>query len=778
MMGHYAPNLSGSLLMRSWTIGAVSAVIVCGWLPMLPPPGIPLGLLLFAILAIPRFGRRASGVVGVACGLALACSHGSQMLERRLDSVCEMQPQSVRGTVMSLPRAMLIRDDLRRQRFEFDVAEFLDKSCAGPETLLLSYYGSNNVAPGDTLQLSAKLRQPWGLANPGSFNMQAWFAESGIDAVGTAGSLEPYTLVAGDVPFTGHHRLRQEISRAISANRFEPGADAILRAITVADRSGLDASLWQLLQSYGVNHLVVISGLHIGLIGGLGYLLGSMFSRLASLCSGHRLFSLLPEVCALVFALCYTSLAGFGLASQRALCMLACFCLASTAGRASSAWNNLLLAAVIVLAVNPLSALGSGFWLSFGAVACLLWLGMWRPRKSLPARLLMTHGYMSIAMVPLGGYWFGTASVVAGLANLVLVPLVTLILVPLTLMAAFLYVLGIAGADTLWQWAAAFVGFFLGPAQSVAENHSEWLTILFYPQWQELLLAATGLVLLALPLGRLAAILVIALLLPLCLVDQKPAVAEPTLAILDVGQGSAVVFQSGERTLVYDTGGGDPAGNNLATSALLPFLRYSGVKRLDTLIASHPDNDHSAGINTVLGKVPVARYLYGLPVPGVPGGRPCVAGKSWQWPTGERFQLLAPAAESGLASNNASCVLLIEVRGKRLLLPGDVEASREKQLLAYWGATLDSDVLLAGHHGSRTSSTYGWLKHITPDTVIFSYGYANRFGHPHATILARIVAMGAKTHSTASEGAVILTFGTDGTVSRVLWRLTQQRYWM
>ncbi|MEH6609917.1 MAG: DNA internalization-related competence protein ComEC/Rec2 [Halioglobus sp.] len=764
--------------MRSWIIGAVSAVIVCGWLPVLPPASVPLGLLLFTILAIFQFGWRASGLAGAAFGFALAYSHGSQILERRLDSGCEMQPQIVRGTVASLPRTSNIREDLRRQRFEFAVAEFFDDSCAGPKTLLLSYYGRKNIAPGDTLQLSAKLHQPWGLANPGSFNMQAWFAESGIDAVGTAGSLEPYALATGDVPFTGHHRLRLEISRAISANGFEPGVDAILRAITVADRSGLNASLWQLLQSYGVNHLVVISGLHIGLIGGLGYLLGSLLSRLVSLLSCHRLFSLLPEVCALVFALCYTSLAGFGLASQRALCMLACFCLASSVGRASSAWNNLLLAAVIVLAVNPLSALGSGFWLSFGAVACLLWLGMWRPQRSLPARLLMTHGYMSIAMVPLGGYWFGTASVVAGLANLVLVPLVTLILVPLTLMAAFLHVLGVGAADTLWHWAAVFIGLFLAPAQSIAEDHRDWLTILFYPQWPELLLAVTGLALLALPLGRAAAILVIALLLPLFLVDRKPPLAEPTLSVLDVGQGSAVVFQSGARTLVYDTGGGDPAGNNLAASVVLPFLRYFGVKELDTLIASHPDNDHSAGINTVLGQMPVARYLYGLPVPGVTGGRPCVAGKSWQWPTGERFQLLAPAGESGLTSNNASCVLLIEVRGVRLLLPGDVEASREKQLLAYWGATLDSDVLLAGHHGSRTSSTYGWLKYITPDTVVFSYGYANRFGHPHATILARTRVMGAKTHSTASDGAVILTFRPDGTVSGQLWRPTQQRYWM
>jgi competence protein ComEC len=165
-------------------------------------------------------------------------------------------------------------------------------------------------------------------------------------------------------------------------------------------------------------------------------------------------------------------------------------------------------------------------------------------------------------------------------------------------------------------------------------------------------------------------------------------------------------------------------------------------------------------------------------VPRVAGGKPCVAGKSWQWPTGERFQLLAPAVESGLASNNASCVLLIEVRGVRLLLPGDVEASREKQLLAYWGATLDSDVLLAGHHGSRTSSTYGLLKHISPDTVVFSYGYANRFGHPHPVILARTQAMGAKAYATARDGAVMLTFRLDGTVSPVLWRRRQQRYWM
>ena len=114
----------------------------------------------------------------------------------------------------------------------------------------------------------------------------------------------------------------------------------------------------------------------------------------------------------------------------------------------------------------------------------------------------------------------------------------------------------------------------------------------------------------------------------------------------------------------------------------------------------------------------------------------------------------------------------------RLLLPGDIEASRERQLLAYWGTGLDSDLLLAGHHGSRTSSTYAWLKRVTPATMIFSYGYANRFGHPHPVILARTRAMGAKAYATAREGAVMLTFRPDGSVFPVLWRRRQQRYWM
>ena len=216
--------------------------------------------------------------------------------------------------------------------------------------------------------------------------------------------------------------------------------------------------------------------------------------------------------------------------------------------------------------------------------------------------------------------------------------------------------------------------------------------------------------------------------------DEEPA-GRTRVTVLDVGQGTAVIIRSGDRTLVYDTGGGDPAGANMATTVLLPWLRRQGVNELDTLVISHPDNDHSAGAGTLLAALPVGRLYRGGQVPGLAGGRPCVAGQAWRWPGGQTFRFLSPAGSSTGSSNDNSCVLQIAAAGHRLLLAGDVESAVERDLVRYWGDALASDWLLVAHHGSRTSSTYALLKTVRPATAVISSGYANRFGHPHPDVV-------------------------------------------
>ncbi|MCB1847625.1 MAG: DNA internalization-related competence protein ComEC/Rec2 [Halieaceae bacterium] len=766
--------------MRSWMIGLLLGMAPVPLLAVLPPPGFAGGLALaggIGLLGKSRFWR---GCAGLALGAAIAIAHGHWLLQGRLEAACAGQPTALTGRVASLPRRSAMADGVTRQRFEFDVESLCPVPCAGPRRVLLSYYGEQQLQPGQWWQFTARLKKPWGLANPGSYNLQAWLAESGIDAVGSvlkngASPLQRPTTV-GDLA----NRLRHTISQRIAAQPLGSQATAVLAAITVADKSGIDASLWSLFQLYGINHLLVISGLHIGLVGGGGFLLGALLQRL--LLSGGLSLSGLPALLALACASAYAALAGFSISTQRALCMLACFLLAGVLGRRSSAANSLLLAAATVLLVNPLALLGSGFWLSFAAVAALLWLGHWQ--RALPTwrRLLTTHAFMSLVMLPLGGWWFGGASLVAPLANLLMIPLVGMLVVPLALAAVAAMYLLPALEPTLWALAAWPLEQLLPPAQYLAVGEHRWLYRQLAPTLPAVLLGALGAALLVLPVALRVRALALLLMLPL-LVPARWAGDTPQdlvrLTVLDVGQGTAVVLRSGRRVLVYDTGGGDPAGVNMAVSVLLPFLRHEGVSELDTFIVSHPDNDHSAGASTVLAAMPVRRIFSGGEMQ-LPGGRPCVAGQAWEWPGGVRFRFLSPALErhSGLASNDASCVLQIQTPDHRLLLPGDIEGTRERELVRYWGAALAGDWLLLPHHGSNTSSTYTLLKHVRPGIIANSSGYANRFGHPHRQVMERLGQSGAQFYDTASGGALQFELRPGAPVLVSRYRDSMRRFWM
>ena len=400
--------------------------------------------------------------------------------------------------------------------------------------------------------------------------------------------------------------------------------------------------------------------------------------------------------------------------------------------------------------------------------------------------MLGTHGFMSLAMLPLGAWWFGGTSVVAGLANLVMVPLVGMVVVPLALLAVVAMFALPWAEQSLWRLAAWPLQQVLPVAGQLSEAGGGW----FYQQTPgalaDVLLATVGVALVVTPVSwpakSLALLLALPLVLPADFAARFPRAEEPAgltrVTVLDVGQGTSVIVQAGDRTLVYDTGGGDPGGNNMAGSVLLPYLRQRGIGALDTLVISHPDNDHSAGAGTLLAALPTARVYYGLPMPVLGSGRPCRSGQAWRWPGGQRFQFLSPEGAGAGSSNDHSCVLQIEAGGRRLLLAGDVENGRERELVRYWGETLASDWLLVAHHGSRTSSSYALLKAVEPAIAVVSSGYANRFGHPHGDVVDRLRRIGAIVHDTATGGALEYEFVPGQPVRMTSRRHELRRFWM
>jgi competence protein ComEC len=767
-------------------IGVVLGMLPVLVLPDLPPAGLsllPIALGLGLLWGSAWWCRLCSGL---AIGFALALVHGHALLDRRISAQCVGQPLMVSGVVASLPRSSDFPDGGRRQRFEFTVEHLEPPQCTGPQRILLSYYGTAALSPGDSWIFPTKLSKPWGLANPGSYNLQSWYAQTGIDAVGHVsggpGAQQGQPPGAASFP----NRVRQRIAERIHALPLPQSVRAVLAAITVADKSGINASLWSLFQTFGVNHLLVISGLHVGLVGAAALLLGKFVERLLLLAGIPAMW--LPALLALACCSAYTALAGFSVATQRALLMLSCFLIAGLAGRNTGSANNLLLAAVVVLAINPLAALGSGFWLSFAAVAALLWLAVWQRGMGFAGRTLSTHVFMSLVMLPLGAWWFGGSSLVAALANLVMVPLVGLWVVPLALLAVLAMFFLPPAEMALWQLAAWPLQQLLPPAEALAGSAGDWFYHRLSPAWPDIVLAVVGVSMLAVRSswwGRgLALLLALPLLLPLHRiavgypVQGRGSIASLQVTVLDVGQGTAVVVHSGDQTLVYDTGGGDPAGANMASAVVLPYLRHMGITAVDTLVISHPDNDHSAGAATLLADMHTKAVFYGGDGAALAGGKPCNAGQAWRWPGGLTFQFMAPVETSRGSSNDSSCVLLIEAAGHRLLLAGDVESQQEREMVRYWRDGLDAHWLLVAHHGSRTSSSHALLKTVRPGIAVISSGYANRFGHPHPDVVERLLGAGATVYDTARGGALEFIFAPDVPIQVRQRRQQVRRFWM
>lgn len=767
--------------MQSWMIGLVTGIVSSGYWPVLPPGWVILLFTVLAVLTLPWRCPALRFTCGVSCGCALALAFGAQLLQHRLADQCVGIPVTATGIVNSLPTERPLPRGELLQRFEFSVTDILPAQCAGPRTLMLSYYGDDTIHPGEAWQFETRLKKPWGLANPGSFNMQVWFAQQGIDGVGSIReSIRTQKLPQDPGLLSLPDRLRQAIARRIDALQPDRDVAAILRAVTVADGSGIDPQLWFLFQQYGLNHLLVISGLHVVMVAAVGFAFGGICLRLlAPMGFGGRC---LPGACALLLAFLYGALAGLSIPVQRALCMLACFAIATSSGRNSGSTNSLLVAAVVVLVLNPLAALGSGFWLSFGAVAALLWLARWQRGLGLVHRSLQAHGYMSLFMLPLGALFFGGGSLVAMLANLVMIPLLGWLVVPVALLAVVGFLSGWTFEPLLWELAGWPMATLLPVAGTLAEAGGDWLYIPLIAGPGAVLLGIIAVSLLLVPGRNALKPLALLLAVPMLLPPGTPAQGvslDTQITVLDVGQGTAVVVQAGDRALLYDTGGGDPHGINTGVTAVLPFLRQQGIRALDTFIVSHPDLDHSAGTTAVLGALAIDRFRYGGTHPATLGtGRPCLAGEAWRWPGGQVFQFLSPAIEAPARSNDSSCVLQLQVGNYSLLLPGDIEEERERTLARYWGAHLRSDWLLAGHHGSRTSSSLTFLKWVQPDAVVISSGYANRFGHPHPAIMTRFEEQGSTTHSTADAGALEFTVAPGQALHVKSHRRTLRRYWM
>ena len=745
-------------------------------------------------------------VLCLGFGFFWAAAYAHYRLADALPASWEGAEIRIVGVVASLPQPYE-----RSVRFEFDVERVLTEGATVPRHISLSWWGtaardaqpatppplrmsmSANSAvpaagalpvlrPGERWQFMVKLRRPYGMANPHGFDYEAWLLERDIRATGyvrpKSGSRRLDDMVSRPRYWVERARdvLRNRILQALPEQPYA----GVLAALAIGDQRAIPPEQWQVYTRTGVNHLMSISGLHVTMVSGLALALAYWLWRRST-----RLTLWLPARKAAVLfgfaaALVYTLLAGFAVPAQRTLYMLAVMAWALWAGRMSSASVVLALALLMVVLLDPWAALAPGFWLSFGAVAVILFVTVNRvaPPHWFKAWARVQWA-VTLGLIPPLLAMFQQVSIVSPLANAVAIPVVSLIVVPLTLAGMLLPIdFVLLAAHHIMAWCSALLDWMSAAPETVWQQHAP-------PAWT-VLVSALGAAWLLLPRGFPARWLGVIGFLPLFLV-LPPGLAEGMLklTVLDVGQGLAAVVQTRSHALLYDTGSAFGPGADTGNRVIVPYLRAAGVQRLDSMIVSHDNADHSGGAVSVLQALPVDALFTSLhdmdplPLQAAAAFR-CFAGQRWEW-DGVRFEMLHPSRasydEARIKDNDRSCVLRIGAGTGSILLPGDIQSKAEFDLLSAHRGALAADVLVAPHHGSRTSSALELVREVSPKSVIFPVGYRNRFGHPHEEVAERYREQGSRMYRTDRDGALTVVFDGAGAIRIEPYRSIYRRYW-
>lgn len=640
-----------------------------------------------------------------------------------------------------------------------------------PSRVRLTWRDAQTFEPGSLWEFTLRLRRPRGFASAGAFDYEAWIARQGIQATGY---VKDARLLA--LPEDGEqrlNRLRFRLQQWLQAN-LDSDRQGMVMALLTGDKSGISQEQWQQLNRTGTTHLMVISGLHIGLMASLGYWLALLFGRLGFF--PLRIISLpvVAGISGLLLAVFYAALAGFSIPVQRALVMTLVALSCPVLGSRPSSMTLWLLALAVVLAVDPLAFTGQGFWYSFIAVAALLfglggrkntgrkWLSFIRPQWVvflILTPLLLVNGQPVSPLSPL--------------INMLAIPLVGGLVVPLLLLAG----LSFAWIPLLAGWLLMAADQLLSLFQSLLDI-AEPLVNVIPPHsgdnWLAILLTILAGVLLITPAPLKLRWLSPVLVLPWFFPGKEwlgDGLAEVT--VLDVGQGLSVLVQTRQHTFLYDTGDRFTDEITAAERVIVPALRKKGIEQIDRIMISHGDRDHSGGLAGVMDAFAVGDIFAGSEIADISGSVPaCYKNQYWQWDN-VHFEVLAGGGHS--QSNNCSCVLKITAGDDSLLLPGDISSRVERQMLSE-GTSLKARILLAPHHGSKYSSSADFLDAVRPEVVIFSSGYANRFGHPAPETIGRVQRHAQQVYNTAEHGA--LSFKLGDPLKPVLgYRQIKWRYW-
>src|SRR5438270_7919978 len=581
-----------------------------------------------------------------AAGFFWAAACAQWRMSDWLAANLEGRDLAVVGVVSSLPAIME-----RGARFEFDV-EGAEGDARLPRKLLLSWYAAapeEDAAPvamvhaGERWGFTVRLRRPHGLVNPHGFDYEAWLLERGIGATGYVRARpEPRRMGMRQSLLDAVERLREAVRDRFNAVLGPAPAAGILAALAVGDQRAISCEEWQLFNRTGVTHLMSISGLHVTLVSGLmAWLVATLWRRVPAL-----VLRLPARKAAAVGAICgalgYTLLAGYGVPAQHTFWMVSVVAMALWCGRISSPWRVLALALGAIVFFDPWAPLAPGLWLSFGAVLLIFYAAVgWNGPGTKVAQWARIQWAITGGLAPAALLLFGPVSIAGPLANAVAIPLVSVVITPLALIAA------VVPVDALLHLCAWLVQWLL--------EFLEWCAALPGALWQQhvppvwaVVVAAAGAGWVLAPRGIPWRASGFALMAPaFCLTPPGPAGGEAWITTFDVGQGLAVLVRTANHSVLYDAGPAYGTESDSGSRVVVPALRGQGVAQLDLVVLSHEDSDHIGGATTVLetfevgalvSSLPAAHPLNGL----APSARRCAAGERWEW-DGVRFEFLHPA---------------------------------------------------------------------------------------------------------------------------------------
>lgn len=677
---------------------------------------------------------------------------------------------TVVGCITSFPQQM---GD--HWRFNFLIQQFNGNPTLGNVKIQLSWYHTALTPKlGQQWRFQVKLKRPHGMSNPAGFDViQHWWSQQ-IMATGYVRGKDPQQSLLTETSNV-ITKLRQHLLDAMQTVATQTKLSGFIPALTLAERSGIEQSQWQLLRSTGTSHLMAISGLHVGMVALWAFVCIRFIWVSVPFLTQFIAADRIAALAACLLAGFYSLLAGLSLPTMRALIMLCVVMLAVFLKRRIRPGYALAWALLMVLLFDPIAVLSPSFVLSFSAVSLIGFVMTGRvSEQSWWSAWWRLQGAITLGLLPFNLHYFQQVAVYSVLANFFAIPLVTFWILPASLLGC----LGLPFKLSSVCWQFSLKGLQLlwwGLSKVALLPHAIWHPASLPLNLQGLLLIA--LLIALLPRGFPARYLSSFALLPLVFWHSpRPAEASVKLTLLDVGQGLATVIETQKHVLVFDTGARFSSEFNMGSAVVVPYLRSVGYHQIDTLLVSHGDNDHAGGADAILQSLTVNTFYTSVPYRWPTLASTCRAGQHWQW-DGVKFRVLYPRHHDLGEGNDSSCVVQISIGQQAILLTGDIEKQAEKRLLSYTHHQLRSTVLIAPHHGSKTSSSWSFLHAVNPQWVLISVGKRNRYHLPNKKILQRYHQLGGKIIQTSEAGAVTLLMDKQGVGKITSNRDLHRHYW-